>query len=75
MISGEDTYTFLGTTPEGEPVFMDIAALPSEEAAIRHCESLLQSHRSGALIELWRGAGLITKISRPARLQSANANS
>lgn len=60
----EDTYTFVGTTPQGDPVFMDIAVLPTEGAALRHCVQLLQSHASGSLVEVWRGAGLITTIGR-----------
>ena len=63
----EDTYTFLGTTDEGDPVFMDIAALPTRCAALAHCEALLQFHDRGAMIEIWRGAGLIATIPREAR--------
>ena len=66
----EDTYTFLGTTPLGDPVFMDIAVLPTEGAALRHCAQLLQSHASGSLVELWRGAGLLATIAREPRLDT-----
>ena len=64
MVVTEDTYTFLGTTSKGVPVFMDIAALPTEVAAVRHCAQLLRAHTSGSLVEVWRGAGLIATVPR-----------
>ena len=59
-----DTYTFIGAMKDGSTAFMDIAALPSETAARRHCEVLLREHGSGEMVELWRGAALITRINR-----------
>lgn len=62
----EDTYTFIGATADGATVFMDIAALPSEDDAKHHSRMLLRQHLSGDLVEIWRGDGLITKTPRAA---------
>jgi hypothetical protein len=64
MTTPHDTYTFLGTTPDGEPVFMDIAALPTAGEALRHADKLLSDHDSGALVEVWRGASLVATTPR-----------
>ncbi len=63
MAITEDTYTFLGTTPDGDPVFMDIAVL---QPRARPCVVAPSSSnlRSGSLVEAWRGAGLITTGAR-----------
>jgi hypothetical protein len=66
MTSFDDTYTFLGTTPDGEPVFMDIAALPTADEALQHAARLLSTHDSGALVEVWCGASLLAKTPRSA---------
>ncbi|CAN5486152.1 hypothetical protein BH10PSE3_BH10PSE3_03920 [soil metagenome] len=73
MAVTEDTYTFLGTTQKGDPVFMDIAVLPTEGAAVRHCAQLFQSHGSGSLVEVWRGAGLITTVAREPSYDTVGA--
>lgn len=64
MTAVEDIYTFIGVTAQDRAVFMDIAALRSDREALRHCEELLATHDSGALVELWRGAGLVAKVYR-----------
>jgi hypothetical protein len=64
MTIPHDTYTFLGTTPEGEPVFMDIAALSTARDALAHADKLLGDHASGAFVEVWRGASLVAKTPR-----------
>ncbi len=62
----EDTYTFIGAGIDGEPLFMDIAALRGDGAALQHGERLFEMHDSGSVIEVWRGLGLVARLPRPS---------
>lgn len=61
----EDTYTFIGAGVGGEPLFMDIAALHGDGAAILYGQRLFDLHDSGAEVEVWRGIGLVARLARP----------
>ncbi len=58
------TYTFIGVGAGGDPLFMDIAALEGDEAALRHGRRLFEIHDSGLVVEVWRGIALVAKLPR-----------
>ncbi len=61
----EETYTFIGASEDGVPLFMDIAVLSGEGSALRHGERLFEMHHAGDRVEIWRGASLMANIRRP----------
>lgn len=72
MVS-DDIYTFIGATADGDAVFIDIAALTTHQAALRHGRDLLNDHARGACVEIWCGARLVAVVPRSTVLQAADA--
>jgi len=58
-------YTFLGTSPGGDTLFMDIGEFATEEAALVHATSLLDQHRSSVQVEIWCAGVMIGAIPPP----------